>query len=124
MTTDTTDRQLGWVLLALVAALFVLPAFAMGFGMMGTGPMMGGYGDHGTWGMDDRVPDWMVVVGVVFQLLFLAVLVGAGYLGFRRLTSASESTDPAIQELRTAYARGELSDDEFDRRRTQLERTG
>jgi putative membrane protein len=121
MASNTTDRQLVWVVLAIVAALVVLPAFAMGFGVMGMGPMMGGAWDHGMWGAGDGVSGWMFVVGVVMQLLFLALLVGAVYLGYKALTSSGGSTDPAMEELRSAYARGELDDEEFERRREKLE---
>jgi putative membrane protein len=121
MASNTTDRQLVWVVLAIVAALVVLPAFAMGFGVMGMGPMMGGAWDHGMWGAGDGMSGWMFVVGAGLQLLFLALLVGAGYLGYKALRSSGGSTDPAMEELRTAYARGELDDDEFERRRERLE---
>lgn len=120
MTTNTTDRQLVWVVLAIVAALIVLPAFVMGFGMMGAGPMMGGmWGDH-MWGMSGA-SGWLLVIGVGMQLLFLAVIVGAIYLGYRALTKQDGSPDPALEELRAAYARGDLSDDEYERRRERLE---
>jgi putative membrane protein len=118
MASNTLDRKLVWVVLALVGALVVLPAFAMGFGTMGTGPMMGGAWDHGVWGADGG-SGWMLV-GVAMQLLFLAVVVGVGYLGYRALTSAGETTDPAIEELRSAYARGDIDDEEFERRRERL----
>lgn len=121
MATNTTDRQLVWVVLAIVGALVVLPAFAMGFGMMGMGFMMGGAWDHGMWGASDGALGWMLVVGVGMQLLFLALLVGAGYLGSRALTASGGSNDPAMDELRSAYARGDLDDEEFERRRDRLE---
>lgn len=120
MTTDTTDRQLVWIVLAIVVVLVVVPAFGMGFGMMGTGPMMGGtWGDH-TWGAGGA-SGWMLVVGVGMQLAFLAVVAGAVYLGYRALTAQDGSSDPALEELRTAYARGDLSDEEYERRRERLE---
>ncbi|MFT4947372.1 MAG: putative membrane protein [Natronomonas sp.] len=120
MTANTTDRQLVWVVLAIVGVLVVLPAFAMGFGMMGTGAMMGGTWEHGMWGASDGM-GWLFVVGVGMQLLFLALLVGAGYLGYRALTDPGASRDPALEELRSAYARGELDDEEYERRRERLE---
>lgn len=120
MTTNTPDRQLVWVVLVIVAAIVVLPAFGMGFVMMGTGPMMGGmWGDH-MWGAGG-VSGWMLVIGVGMQLLFLAVIVGAAYFGYRALTTQDGSSDPALEELRTAYARGDLSDDEYERRLERLE---
>ncbi|GAB3686718.1 hypothetical protein GCM10028857_19280 [Salinarchaeum chitinilyticum] len=120
MTTDTPDRQLLWIVLAIVVVLFVFPVIAMGFWMMGSGPMMDGGSGH-MWGMDDGAAGWLFVVGAVFQLLFLALVVGGGYLGYKALTSESDATDPAIEELRTAYARGDLDDEEFERRRDRLE---
>lgn len=118
--TTNTNRQLGWVVLAIVVALIVVPAFTMGFGMMGVGPMTGGaWGDH-MWGASGA-PGWMLVVGVVMQLLFLAAVVGAVYLGYQALTTQDESVDPALEELRSAYARGDLSDEEYERRRERLE---
>jgi uncharacterized membrane protein len=70
-TTNTTDRQLVWIVLALVVAL--------------------------------------------------AVVVGAVYLGYRAVTTQDGSADPALEELRAAYARGDLSEDEYERRRERLE---
>jgi putative membrane protein len=120
MTTNTTDRQLVWVVLAIVAALVIVPALGMGFGMMGAGPMMGGtWGDH-MWGASGA-SGWMLVIGVGMQLLFIAVIVGAVYLGYRALTTQDGSDDPALEELRIAYARGDMSDDEYEQRRERLE---
>ncbi|ELY66253.1 SHOCT domain-containing protein [Natronococcus jeotgali] len=120
MTTDTTDRQLVWVILAIAAALVAFPMFAMGFGMMGAGPMMDGTWGTGMWGVAGA-PGWMLIVGVGMQLLFLAVIVGAVYLGYRAVTAQDEASDPALEELRAAYARGDLSDEEYERRRDRLE---
>ena len=47
----------------------------------------------------------------------LLVLVGIGYLIYR-----SASGDPALDELRLAYARGDLSDEEYEERRDRLTR--
>jgi putative membrane protein len=120
MTTNTTDRQLVWIVLALVAALILFPVFAMGFGMMGTGPMMGGmWGDH-MWG-GGEASGWMLLISVGMQLLFLAIILGAIYFGYRAVTTQDGSSDPALEELRMAYARGDLSDEEYERRRERLE---
>lgn len=121
MATNATDRQLVWMVLVIVAAFVVLPALTMGFGMMGFGPMMGGAWDHGMWGAADGASWWMLFLGAGPQLLFLALLVVAGYLGYRALTAPGGSTDPAMDELRSAYARGDLDDEEFERRRDRLE---
>lgn len=121
MTTDTTDRQLVWVVLAVLAALLVVPAIGMGFGVLGMGSMMGSGWSHGMWGASDGAPGWLFALGVGLQLLFLALVAGAGYLAYRAVTTESTSRDPALEELRSAYARGELDDDEYERRRERLE---
>lgn len=122
MTDATTDRQLVGIVVALAAAFFLLPVVGMGLWMTGAGPMMGGPAHHGAWGTGDGPRGWMLALGAVTQLLALAVVVGGGYLVYRTLVGDGESTDPARQELRTAYARGELSDEEFERRRDRLRR--
>lgn len=116
MTTNTTDRQLVWVSIAIVATLVIVPMF----GMIWAGPMMGGMWGTGMWGADG-VPGWMLIMGVGMPLLVLAVIVGAVYLGYRAVTTKDESSDPAVAELRAAYARGDLSDEEYERRRDRLE---
>jgi putative membrane protein len=99
MTTNTTNRQLVWVGIAIVAALVILPVFGIGFGMMG-----------GMWGAGGA-SGWMFLIGVVMQSLFLAVIVGSVYLGYRALTEQDGSSDPALEELRAAYARGDLTNE-------------
>ena len=93
----------------------------MGFDIMGFGPMMGG-----TWGghmwSDGAVPGRMNLVGLLMQLLFLAAINGAGYLISRALTASDDGTDQAIEELRLAYARGDLTDEEYEQRKGALER--
>lgn len=121
MATNSTDNLLVKILLIVLAVVFLLPIFFMGFGMMGLGPMMGGmWGGH-MWG-DGTVPRWMVFVGLVMQLLFLLAIVGAGYLVYRALTTADDGSDQALEELRLAYARGDLTDEEYEQRKDALER--
>lgn len=121
MSQHTINRQLIALVLVVLVALLVLPLLFMGGGMMGYGsPTMGGM-----WGGGMRqagqVPGWFLLVAVLLRLVFLLALVGAGYLLYRAVTG-SGGTDPAIAELRAAYARGELTDEEFERRREKLER--
>jgi putative membrane protein len=116
MTTNTTDRQLLWVVLAIVAALIIIPMF----GMMWAGPMMGGMWGTGMWGADGT-SGWMLIIGMGMPLVFLAVFVGAIYLVYRAMTTQDNTSDPAVAELRSAYARGDLSDEEYERRRDRLE---
>jgi len=132
MATNTTDTRLVTIVLVLVGALVVLPTLFMGFGMMGTGPM-GGMGHDGMWGSGGGVPGWWPLVGLLLQLAFLAAVVGLGYLLYRAVAGSETDTatevrsgatagDPAIEELRLAYARGEFDEDEYERRRERLQR--
>lgn len=121
MTAKTTDNQLVTIVLVVLGALVILPIFFMGFGMMGFGPMMGRVWGDGMWG-GGTIPGWMLIVGIVMQLLFLAGIIGAGYLIYRAVTSTDDDADPALEELRLAYARGDLTDEEYEQRRETLER--
>ena len=105
------------ILLLILAAIIVLPllTMAMGFGgMMGYGGMMGQYGGTG---------GWWPFVGMLVPLVFLLVLIGGGSLVFRRVRETQSSHNPAMEELRMAYARGDLTDEEFEARREKLERS-
>ncbi|ELZ92940.1 hypothetical protein C440_12504 [Haloferax mucosum ATCC BAA-1512] len=126
MTTTNSTRLAGIVLLA-VAALFVFPVLLGMSGFFGAGPMgWGGGWMHDTWmhggGGGSAVPWWMWGTGLVGQLLLIAVLVGGGVLLFRAVGGDGTRGDEALAELRSAYARGDIDDEEFDRRRERLER--
>ena len=121
MPTTSTDNQLVTIVLVVLGALLILPVLFMGFGMMGFGPMMGGmWGGH-MWG-DGTVLGWMALVGLLMQLLFITAIVGVGYLIYRSMTDSDGSTDQALEELRLAYARGDLTDEEYEQRKNALER--
>jgi len=121
MAANTTETRLVTIVLIAIGVLVVLPMVFMGFGMMGFGPMMGGMWGHGTWG-GGTTPGWVPLVGVLLQLLFVAAIIGAGYLLYRAVAGSSDGSDGALEELRLAYARGELSDEEYEQRRETLER--
>lgn len=91
----------------LIAATGTATAHGSG-GMMGGGWGLFG-GAMGLWG-----------------LLWMGLLLGVPlYLAYSLLGRGSdEGDDQPVSVLRERYARGELSDDEFERRREQLERTG
>lgn len=75
---------------------------------MGPG-MMGGGG-----------PGWLMVLPVGF---LAAVLGSVGWLAYRATrdrTAEDTGGDPAIEALRERYARGEISEEEFQRRRERL----
>ncbi|WP_129112674.1 SHOCT domain-containing protein [Halegenticoccus tardaugens] len=110
-----TVETLGRLAIVVLVALLAVPILMMtGFGvpMMGWW-MMGPSGGAGFGGW----PLFMLVGGLVPLALLLAV----GYLLYRAATG--NETDSALEELRRAYARGELSDEEYDRRRERLERS-
>ncbi|WP_256296082.1 SHOCT domain-containing protein [Haloarchaeobius salinus] len=60
----------------------------------------------------------IVIILFVFSLPVALVLL-AGVIHAAR--SQQSSTDRALEELRIAYARGEMDDDEFERRKRTLE---
>ncbi|MFC3958827.1 SHOCT domain-containing protein [Halovivax cerinus] len=91
-----------FVLLPLLLGVMALPML-LGFGHTGMG--IGGVG---------------VLLWLVAGLVPLVVLVGIGYLLFTALSGDGE--DRAIEELRAAYARGELTDEEFENRYERLRR--
>lgn len=113
-TTDTT--RLGTILLLVIAALLIVPMLFMGFG-----PMMGGMWGSNMW-HDTTTPGWIVLLGFLMQLLFLGAVLVGGYLLIRALTRRDNDTDQALEELRLAYARGDLTEDEYEQRRDALER--
>lgn len=117
MASDGLDAKT--VLLLLLAAVILLPLLTtgMGYGMMG-GPMMGG---GGMWGGSQTGSGWWLLAGLLGRVLTLLVLVGVGYFVYRALTESDDGTDEALEELRLAYARGDLSDEEYERRRKTLE---
>lgn len=121
MATNSDDTRLVTIVLIVIGAFVIFPMFFMGFGMMGFGPIMGGMWGGGMWG-DGTIPGWMFIVGIVMQLLFLATLVGGGYLIYRSVTGGESDPDQAIEELRLTYARGDLTDEEYEQRKDALER--
>lgn len=106
-------------LLVVVATILLVPFLMMVFLM----PMMGMWGGGHMWngGMwDGAGATW---TWLVTWLIVLAIVVGLGYLlysAIRRPTA--RDTDAALEELRVTYARGELSDEEFEQRRERLRR--
>ena len=113
-TTSTADGSLFRGILLAVLILIAIP-----FVMM---PMMGawGVGHMHEWMWNGTGGSW---AWIVMWLVMLGILIGGGYLLYRALRSPSDTADPALEELRTAYARGELSDEEFEERRNRLQRS-
>lgn len=112
----SADDSLVRTLLIVVAAIVLLPFLAMALMM----PMMGLWGGHmwngGLWDGTGAVWTWLLL-----SLLPLIVILALGYLLYRGLRgSGDRRPDPAIEELRAAYARGEIDDEEFEQRRRRL----
>lgn len=101
------------------AVLVVVLLFAVHlFGVVLMMPMMAGagWGMYSTW--HGTASGWAWLPMLVVPLLVLA---GLGYLGYRVLEQNDEANQAAaLDELRTAYARGELTDEQFERRRERL----
>lgn len=123
----TNERRLAAVVVLLLGALFVLPVLVMSFGMLTGTPMGGGMYGGGMWGggmhgdgmAGGTGPGWLWGLGFVVPLVFVAGVVGLGYLLVRSI-GTDEGDDPAVEQLRRTYASGELSDEEFERRLERL----
>lgn len=105
-------------LILLVIAIVILLPFLM---MVIVWPMMGLWGGGHMWG--DGM--WAGFGGTgMFLLIWLVpivVLIVGGFLLYRAVgQSVVDGRDAALEELRLAYARGDLSDEEFEQRRERL----
>ena len=110
------DGTLLRILLLVVALVLLAPLFMMGI-MMPMMGMMGWWAGGAPGTAAGMSPLW----GIGMMLFFLLVLLGIGYLVYRAFTRGSlSSNDPALEELRLAYARGELSQEEFEQRQENL----
>lgn len=109
----TETETLLRTVLIVIAALFALPLVMMAI----AGPFMGGMHtgtvDGVIGGAGAGAWLWMTIL----PLLFLLVI---GYGGYRVVTGG-ERSDAAVEELRRAYARGDLTDEEYETRRQRLE---
>ena len=117
-----TDDSVVRTILFVIAALLALPIVVMILAMPRMGMWGAGHMGSGTW--DGTGATWMWLGMWLFPLL---VLVGIGYLVYaavRRSSTGAAESDPALEELRLAYARGELTDEEFETRRERLRRDG
>ena len=115
----STEDSLIRTILIVIAVLLLLPFLMMvlmlplmglwGWGHMWDGGMWNGAGGTWMWLLSSLVP--------------LLLILGIGYLLYSAISqSGDRRTDPALEELKLAYARGDLSDEEFEKRRERLER--
>lgn len=104
------------IIVVILGVLVLFPLLMMVFAM----PMMG---MMGWWWGDGMAGGLSPLWGLGMMLIWLVVLVGIGYLLYRGLvgkTGSGALSDPALEELRVAYARGDLSEEEFEERRAKL----
>lgn len=109
-----TEDALVKAAVIVVVAFLLIPFLMLLFAV----PMMGTSGGH-MWdggGMGGAGWAW---VGSWFLLLAVIGLIGYGIA--RAVGGSGSSADPAMEELRLAYARGDLTDEEFEQRRERLE---
>lgn len=121
---STVDNRLVVLGLILLGVVILAPTLGMGFmgaGHMGSGPWGGGMWGDGMWGDGGTVSVWAFLLAALSQLAFFGLLAIGGYLLYRALLRDDRSGDRALEELRLAYARGDLSEEEFERRRERLQ---
>lgn len=119
----STNNSLARTILIVAVVVLLVPFLVMSLAM----PMMGLWGGGHMWGgpmWDGGVvggtTPWMLLL---MWLPLLLLVLGAGALAYWLLRrSDGRESDAAIAELRMAYARGELSDEEFEDRRDRLQR--
>lgn len=118
MSTHNTESSLLRIVAIVLGVIVLLPLVMMAF-MMPMMGMMGGMGGMGGGMVGGSPPAW----GVGMMLVWLVVLLGVGYLVYRGLAGRTDAGpgDSALEELRVAYARGELTDEEFEQRRARLQ---
>lgn len=118
MSTERNSDGLPRIVLIVLAVIVLFPLLMMVFAM----PMLGMMGWWWGGGMAGGLsPLW----GIGMMLIWLVVLVGIGYLlyrGFVGRVGPSMTADRALEELRVAYARGDLTEEEFEDRRVKLSR--
>lgn len=104
----------GWLVGGLAIATLLLLGLALTAGNQAGGgwwmPHM--WGGMGGWGIG------MMLVGTLWMVLLVALPV---VLVYGLLTGRDGSrSDPAIEELRERYARGEIDEEEYESRRRRL----
>ena len=108
-TTAIVGSTIGFVLLTATAGVATAQhGGGHSGGMSGAGGGMGGFG-------------WWPLFG---SLILLSVLLIVGYRVYANEGSPADErthTDTALSTLRTQYARGEISEEEFEERRRRLE---
>lgn len=99
---------------AVVVLIGILGGGMMGWGMMGPGMMgWGGYSYSPWWGVLMLLFSALVIGGIVLIILWLVRRTPSG--------TAGADADRALQILRERYARGEITQEQYDQMRRALE---
>lgn len=107
------------LLLLVIAILILVPVLTMVIAW----PMMGMWGGGHMWGDGMWAGSGGSGLLLLMWLVPLVVLILGGVLLYRAVGGVdADGRDAALEELRLAYARGELSDEEFEQRRNRLRR--
>ncbi|MCL4467013.1 MAG: SHOCT domain-containing protein [Chloroflexi bacterium] len=116
-----------WVALAVLVLVVLVPFAGAGVaGFMGPGGMMGWgyYGGNNPYGW----PVWLTAgIGLLMMVLFWGAVIVGGYFLVRALSqsgnrSAVVHSETPLDILKRRYAAGELTKEEYDRMRQDLER--
>lgn len=109
----SADDSVLRTVLIVIAVLLAIPLLMMTIMIPTMGLAGWGYMSTGTFGWGS----------VLLTAIPLVILLGVGYVLYIRTTGGDDrKTNGALEELRSAYARGELSDEEFENRRDRLQR--
>lgn len=124
---NNTGTVVGVVLVVVLVVLLLGGAGMMGFGLMGPrimggyggmGGMMGGFGAQGfafnPLGAIFSLVFWaLIIAGIVFLVVWFAR--NAGRTGL-----SASSSDPALEILKSRYAKGEITKEQFEEMRRTL----
>jgi putative membrane protein len=124
-----TNRTLGIIAGALLAAALIVPAVAMTTALMGPGiaggygPGMMGTGGYGPGMMLGATGGWGLgmAIGRLAMLAFWAALIVGGIALLRAALHARQGDEPAGNVLRRRYAAGEITREQFDEMRQVLD---
>ncbi|WP_433633557.1 SHOCT domain-containing protein [Halomicrococcus sp. NG-SE-24] len=111
MTTASQNDSWLRLIVVILAIILLAPMLMMVFAF----PIMGG------WMMGPGYGGQISVWGWGMMLVPLLFVLGFGYVLYRALTGENSGNDAALEELRMAYARGDISEEEFESRREQLQ---
>ncbi len=124
---NNTGTVVAIVLVVVLVVLLLGGAGMMGFGMMGPG-MMGGYGGMGgMMGGFGAQGFAFNPLGAILSLVFWALIIAGIVLlvvwlvrNAGRTGLSAPSSDPALETLKTRYARGEITKEQFEEMRRTL----